>query len=181
MFCPDCGANNPEQTRFCRGCGRNMAAVALAVNEQTVFSHANGLVSPPKTLDESLVELTRDWLRSQRDGIQEIVQGTIAAGAGILLGFPLYWFSPQADWHTNWILIWLIFCGWLPVLGAVRTGTGVTKLIYSRTIRRSLDKFIAKVSGPTVTNAGDTKKIGAAPPASITEDTTAHLISRSRD
>ena len=172
MFCPDCGANNPEHTRFCRGCGRNMEAVALAVSEQTVLSH-------PKTLDESLVELTRDWLKSQSDGIQEAVQGTIVAAAGVLLGFPLYLFSAQADWHTNWILMWLIFCGWLPVLGAVRTGTGITKLIYSRTIRRSLNAFVAAVKEPVVANTGDTKKIGASHPVSVTEDPTEQLISRS--
>ena len=174
MFCPDCGANNPEQTSFCRGCGRNMKAVGLAVSKQAL-SH----LSTPKTLDENLVELTRDWLRSKSDGIQESVQGVVVAAAGVLLGFPLYLFSAQADWHTNWILVWLIFCGWLPVMGAVRTATGITKLIYSRTIRRSLDAYVAAIREPAATNTGDTKKIGASQPVSVTEDPTEQLISRS--
>jgi hypothetical protein len=157
-----------------------MEAVALAVSEQTVLSPPKTLLSPPQTFDESLVELTRDWLKSQSDGIQETVQGLIVATAGVLLGFPLYLFSAQADWHTNWILVWLIFCGWLPVLGAVRTGTGITKLVYSRTIRRSLDAFVAAIKGPAAANTGDTKKIGASQPVSVTEDPTEQLISRSR-
>jgi hypothetical protein len=175
MFCPDCGAKNPEQPKFCRGCGRNMEAVALAVNEQTIFSTSS------RTLDESLIELTRAWLQSHSDGIQGIVQGTIVAAAGVLLGFPLYLFSTQADWHTNWILVWLVLCGWLPVLGAVRAGTGISKLIHSRTIRSSLDAFAAAANQPVAVKAGDTKKIGASHPLSVTEDPTVELIPRSRE
>jgi hypothetical protein len=72
-------------------------------------------------------------------GIQKVIQGALLFFTGALLGVPLALFSTDSDWHSNWILIWLIFCGWIPVMGAVMLGGGISSLIHSRMRRNEID------------------------------------------
>src|SRR5262245_56962165 len=110
MFCPQCAAQNQDRTKFCRNCGTSLKTVARVLIDQRTFSAESDYI------EEKRLQMLQEWLKMQGDGIQRIVQGSILFGMGILLGVPLELFSKSADWHTNWIIIWLIFCGWMPVL-----------------------------------------------------------------
>jgi len=177
MFCPNCAAQNQDQTKFCRSCGADLKIVALALNCQQT------LPTEVKNTEEKKLELTRQWFKLQSEGIDNAVQGVALIVMGLLLGFPLALFSKGTDWHANWILIWLILCGWLPVIGAIRLGSGFSKLIQSRMIRRWIDRLAAAMAATAEGAAVDTQRLpeteatpDASPPLSVSENTTAPLI-----
>lgn len=47
MFCPQCGANNPDNAVVCAQCGRNLQAVVPPPPMQNVPLQAPGVVMPP--------------------------------------------------------------------------------------------------------------------------------------
>ena len=141
MFCPKCAGENQDHTTYCRSCGTNLEVVAVALSSQLTPSLELG------EKDESKRELTQERLKLRVDGIRHIVQGALLFATGALLGVPLALFSHNSDWHSNWILIWLFCCSWLPVWGAITIGTGVTNLIHSRMMMRDIDSG----SGPWLT------------------------------
>jgi zinc-ribbon domain len=174
MFCPLCAAQNPDQTKFCRNCGADLKSVALALNIQAATP-----TEVTQTRDKQ-VELTEQWIKLHSDGIKSAIQGGLLIVTGVLFGTALAWFG-KADIQENWILIWIIFCGWLPVWGAISLGDGISKIHQSWMIHRNMARLSAaltpsvaavetrefpeKTALPEVSNA-----------ASVTEQTTSPLI-----
>jgi hypothetical protein len=172
MFCPKCAAENHDPTRFCRGCGTDLEVVALALNAELTPELG------PK--GESETELTQQRLKLQGDGILQVLRGALIFVTGILLGIPLVLFGKNTDWYSNWILVWLVMCGWLPVWGAFMMGTGMSNLIQSRMMQRWTDMLGAARSTVSMHRSGQTQRISeaassgeVAPPLSVSERTTA--------
>ena len=173
MYCPKCAAQNHDQTKFCRNCGIDLKAVALAVR---------GQLAPPTEVsnsEEKKVELTQQWLKLQADGVHSAVQGLLLFGASVLMGVALWLFSNKEDW----MIIWLLFCAWLAVWGAISLGTGLSNLIQSKLIRRSIDRLAAALTATAATVTGETRAIPETAPlpevaasASVTEHTTTPLM-----
>jgi zinc-ribbon domain len=177
MFCPNCAAQNQDQTKFCRSCGTDLKTVALALNAQLT------LPTEVSNSEGKKAELAQQWLKLQSEWIDHAVQGGILIVLGLLAGIPLALFSTGADWHENWVIVWLLFCGWLPVIGAIRLGTGLSKLIQSRMTLRWIDRLAAAMTTPAADAAVGTQRLPetgatpeAAPPSSVSENTTAPLI-----
>lgn len=173
MFCPNCAAENHDQTRFCRGCGEDLEIVALALNVQLTLPRG------PGRNDESKTELTQ---KLRVDGIQHVLRGGLIFATGIFLALPLALFSKNTDWHSNWILIWLFTCGWLPVWGAIMMGTGLSNLIQSSLMQRQIDRLGEAATTVSAHRSGQTKKIAEADstsevsaPSNTSERTTASL------
>jgi len=108
---------------------------------------------------ENRIELAQQRLQLQADGIRRVTQGALIFIAGILLGIPLHFFSENADWHSNWILIWLIFCGWIPVWGAFMIGTGLSNLIQSRMTQQRIDWLFPTMASPVLQQSEETRRI----------------------
>jgi hypothetical protein len=177
MFCPKCAAQNQDQTKFCRSCGTDLRAVALALDVQLTPS------KEVSNIEEKKPEMTQQWLKLQGDGIHRVVQGAILFVMGVLLGIPLALFSKGSDWHSNWILVWLFLCGWLPVLGAITMGTGFSNLIHSRMMLRRIDRLATTMTALAEPPADETQKLPeveaaqeVSTPLSVSEHTTAPLI-----
>ncbi|MCI0388649.1 MAG: zinc ribbon domain-containing protein [Acidobacteria bacterium] len=173
MYCPKCAAQNHDQTNFCRSCGTDLKSVALALNGQLV------LPTEISNIEEKKIELTQQWLKLHADGVHSAVQGTLLFGASVLMGAGLAFFSNKDDW----MIIWLIFCGWLAVWGAISLGTGIGDLIQSRMIRRSIDGLAAALTARAAPATVETREIPetAAIPdesthSSVTEHTTTPLM-----
>jgi len=173
MFCPKCAAQNQDQTKFCRSCGTDLKIVAMALNGQLALPAEAGNTGEKKS------ELTQRWLKLQSKGIDSVMQGAILFVMSVLLGAALALFSNKEDW----IIIWLVLCGWLAVWGAIELGAGFSKLIQSRMTRRGIDRLAAAMTAPEAGGADETRRLPetgaapeAAPPLSVSEHTTAPLI-----
>jgi len=173
MYCPRCAAQNNDQTKFCRSCGIDLKTVALAMNGQLAIPSESG------NTEEKKIELTQQWLKLQADGIHSAVQGMLIFLASVLMGVGLWLFSNKVDW----MIIWLIFCGWLAIWGAISFATGISNLIQSKMIRRSIDILAAALTAPATPSAGETRRIPdtapipeASIPSSVIEDTTTPLM-----
>ncbi|HKX27613.1 MAG TPA: zinc ribbon domain-containing protein [Blastocatellia bacterium] len=168
MFCPKCGAQDHDQAKFCRTCGTDLRSVVWALTGQPPL---------PAEAGQSGAELSKPWMKLQGDGIQRTVQGLLVLITGVLLGIPLSLFRNEADWGANWIVIWLIFCGWIPVCGAVMMGTGLSNLIQAGIMRRRIERQVAVMDSLAMPPAAETRKIpGTSAPPSIGEHTTAPLV-----
>ena len=152
MFCPRCSVENQDQTHFCRNCGTDLEVVAQALSTGSLSAE---VINAGKTR----VELAQKREQLQVDGIRRLLQGALIFVAGILLGLPLYLFSEHTDWHSNWILIWLIFCGWIPVWGAFMVGTGLSNLIQSRITQQRLDWLFPRIAPLSSQQSEQTRRI----------------------
>lgn len=51
MFCPNCGANNSTEPKFCRSCGLNLERSAESLLEQLPTAHSASLLKQKKTIE----------------------------------------------------------------------------------------------------------------------------------
>ena len=202
MFCPQCGANQSEELKFCNLCGANLQAVRQVVATRELmddkFDWSKTWVAEmflseaerKRRLQEHKV--LEHELESQR-GItpevkryNEIKAGVITASVGLGASIFLFIFmqgiiqSGQNPPHDNEILsrIWVV--GVIPFLiglALIINGMFVSKKIVE-VIRRGERPLSPNAFGdstaPRSLNAADTSEISPAG-FSVTEDTTKHL------
>ncbi|HEV7889599.1 MAG TPA: zinc-ribbon domain-containing protein [Pyrinomonadaceae bacterium] len=82
MFCPKCGAQNSEETSFCRGCGEDLSLVSQALSKNPSLLIAHKLDRAVRK--NPTVQLT--WLKDQK----RRAAGELLSGAFTL--FALIWF-----------------------------------------------------------------------------------------
>jgi len=161
MYCPRCATQNLEGAKFCRACGTNLETVALALAQQ---------LDP--TQSDKKPKAAKNKLEKRSEGLTKIVRATGMIGASGLVGAALALFSNKPDW----IIIWMIFAGWMACWGVISFVSGIAALIESRFSPRHTAG--ETVSRTTSLRSGDDQKIppSAIPqlslPSSITEHTT---------
>ena len=52
MFCPNCGANNSTEQKFCRACGFNLEQTALSLLEQIPSAETGNLIKKQRALEK---------------------------------------------------------------------------------------------------------------------------------
>jgi len=174
MYCPRCAAQNLEGVKFCRACGTNIETVALALA---------GQLDPARIRRDNAQEsgAAKTGLEKRSAGLKKIVRAMGLLGSSALVGAALALFSHEEDW----IVLWVIFAGWMACLGMISLTSGVAALIDSR--------LTLKTERPTSELVGATSSAGlvegqaasATPgtpelslPPSVTEYTTKTLDKR---
>lgn len=162
MFCPKCGAQNSEESSFCRSCGEDLSLVlgALGKNPAILIAHK---------LDQAVrknptVQLT--WLKNQtRRGVGELLSGAFTL-------FALIWFILLGKGNPEFAygVIAAISC-YLIALG-IWDLRGTSKTSKSAPIEDA-PGALRSGSAPKELAAPDTSEI--VPIASITESTTRNL------
>ncbi len=169
MYCPQCATQNLDGAKFCRVCGTNLETVALALAQQLDPSQSDiDAAKKPKA--------SKNKLEKRSEGLAKIVRATGMVGASALVGAALALFSNKPDW----IIIWMIFAGWLACWGVIWLVAGIAALIeagFTPLHARHIEG--ETVSRTTPLRSGDDQEIlstSATPnlslPSSITEHTT---------
>ena len=155
MYCPRCAAPNLDDAKFCRGCGTSLETVALALSGQY----------QPASNDPSL-----DWLAVRHAGVQKLIRGIGLLGAALLIGAALGLFGDTSDW----IIIWLVFVGWMAAWGVIALVSGIGSFAEARFLQKRME--LQQVGGlsPEFMKA-PLPPAQAGIPLSVTEHTTRSL------
>jgi hypothetical protein len=153
-----------------------MEAVALALS---------GKSAPPAEGGEKKVGATtpRDLMEKRIEGNKGIASGLILMLVSLLIGLAMALFVPG---DVPWILVWMVFFGWLAVWGGIELANGVGAVIEAKGRLRMLgvaggepvvNAVPRQLSSPgePVTIANSSNAFRPTPPLSVTEGTTRHL------
>lgn len=155
MYCPKCGLQNGDATKFCRGCGSDLGNV-LAVVE--------GKPAENLALAEKQIDLFSSGIRGLMIGLGFLIVSGISFGISVRLAVLGIFALAFASFFV---------------------GTGIARLVQARALRRLREESSpppALASGETeyikpVRSIYDTDELNAIP-GSITERTTTHLKKR---
>jgi hypothetical protein len=176
MYCPQCATAHAEGAKFCRSCGTELEAVALVLSGKSVpAAEGGGKVAEAKT--------PQDWMEKRIEGVKGIASGLILLLVSMLIGAGLALFVP-AD--VPWILVWMVFFGWLAVWGGIEMAEGVGNVIEAKGRLRlmgaagggpAVDSAPQQLSsaGEPVTVANSSSAFRPTPVLSVTEGTTRNL------
>ena len=150
MYCPKCGIQNNDETKFCRGCGENLKVVSQAMSRHLPVILASKMDA----------YLERKNSRIRRDSIYGALSGTIFLICGLY-----FIIEGKTSWARS---SFFVAIGCIALLWSLWD-----HLVY----KRSLSLDVRVVRGPPT--ADELAQIDAAqivePPASITESTTRHF------
>ena len=168
MFCPKCGSQNADETRFCRGCGADLSNVLAVVTPNTsASSRRQGAV--PVGLAEQHIELSsRGW------------RGLII-GAGFLLVAVL---ALGISMRLSVLSIFLL------AFAVVFIGTGISRFVQAKALKKLLEPRVGEDVSALTPGQTDYIKPShslfetddlAATPRSVTEHTTTRLELEDRE
>jgi zinc-ribbon domain len=162
MFCPKCGLQNAEETKFCRGCGAELGSMLAVGSPTTAFGRrfSGRRIDAPMSIEEKQIELFSRGIR-----------GLIMGGGFFIVAALAFVLSTRG----------LTFSLFLLAFGFLLAGTGISRLIHARGL-----KALGKRNEPASLTPGyadyikpsqsiyDTDDL-IARPLSVTQRTTTHL------
>jgi len=162
MYCPRCAAQNLDDAKFCRGCGTGLETVALALSGRLPLARGD---------DDQNSE--KDWLSVRHEGVQKLIRAIGLLGASLLIGAALGLFSNTNDW----IIIWLIFVGWMTAWGVISFVSGIGSLADARFLRTRMEQSppLSLPDRNTEFITGELTPSRVPAPLSVTEHTTKSL------
>ncbi|HSE26437.1 MAG TPA: zinc ribbon domain-containing protein [Pyrinomonadaceae bacterium] len=164
MYCPRCATQNLDGAKFCRACGTNLETVAWALARQFESAELDQVISKkPKA--------GKNKLEKRREGLTQIVRASGLIGGSALVGAALAVFSNKPDW----VIIWMVFAGWMACWGVMCLVAGLAALIESRFTPLQPTHIAGEASSRTTPLvSGEDQEILPAPrfPSSIAEHTT---------
>jgi len=132
MYCPRCAAQNPDETKFCRACGTNLAAVSLALSDPDyLIGH-----------EEEETETAKSWIEKRREGTDNILKGVGWLTASLVIGGALGLFSNAADW----VIIWMVMAGWMACWGIISITSGIRSRLEARFMLRRPGQTASAIS-----------------------------------
>ena len=130
MFCPQCATPNADGSKFCRSCGTELEAVALALK--------GGAAKPSKKSDKKKKAepvTAEEWMVARGKSVGGITRGFILMIVAALIGVAMALFVP-AD--VPWMLVWMVFFGWMAVWGGSEVADGAAGVIEAKNRLRLL-------------------------------------------
>lgn len=150
MYCPRCGTQNSDETKFCRACGENLKVVSQAMSRRL----------PVVLASKMDAYLERKNARLRRDSIYSAFMGSIFLISGIY-----FLIDDPTSWARSLVFV---------AIGCIALLWGLwDHMVYKRSL--SLDVKVVQAA-PTTNGLPphDAAQI-VEPPASISESTTQRL------
>ncbi len=154
MYCPKCGAQNSDETKFCRGCGADVSSVPTALTAKRTDELA---------LAEKQIDFYGSGLRGVVIGFGFLITACVAFAISIQVAV--------------FGLLMLAFASYF-------LGTGIARILQSLALKRLLGQSEIQLSAPPTHALPDYTKPPqsfyetddlAKLPSSVTEHTTTHL------
>ncbi len=117
MFCPKCGSQNADETKFCRGCGAKLSDVLASLEDvwpESGGKNPRSRTKPPLTREERAIALNSRGIR-----------GTIGGAGFLFISMVVYSRPPQDG------ILWL----WPLAFAIIFLSTGFSRLIQARGLR----------------------------------------------
>ena len=178
MYCPQCSTPNADEVKFCRSCGIALEAVALVLSGKSIQSSR---VSMAKSQPQD----AQDWLEKHFRGVRKISTGASLLAVSLLLGAALAFFLPGGMLEdVPWIMVWVVFFGWMACWGSIKIGNGISSVLESRSRLRlmgvsgnssTIDSKAQQILSTGEPPMNPTAAFKSSPPLTVTEGTTRQL------
>ena len=176
MYCPQCATPHADDTKFCRLCGTELEAVSLALRGKSAK------VSKDK-IEPTTPEV---WEEKRIENVAGLIRGSILLAVSALIGAAMKIFLPLS-FEAPWILIWIVFFGWMAVWGGIEIAYGLSGILEAKSRLRLLgtgsDELVVSHERHSLLANSEAAKdtnpfsSSSSAPASITEGTTRQLDS----
>lgn len=177
MYCPKCATPHADDVKFCRACGTELEAVALALSGKSA--------KPAKSQKRKSEMVTADdWLEKRIESVSGITRGSILLVVSAIIGAAMMLFIPSS-FDAPWIILWTVFFGWMAVWGGIEIAYGLSGVLEAKSRLRlvelknlTLDATpnpAQLLAGGEITRNTNPFATTRQPPVSITEGTTRHL------
>lgn len=176
MYCPQCATPHTDGAKFCRSCGTEMAAVVQVLS-------GGAAVQPAEDEEKKSEPVTvGDWLAKHDEGVRGVSTGITMLLVSALIGLAMALFVPG---DVPWMLVWMVFFGWMACWGGIEMGNGIGNVLVSRSRLRTLrhpgadapithpPQQLPAAAEPATT--ANTTAFRSSPPVSVTEGTTRQL------
>jgi hypothetical protein len=163
MYCPRCAARCADDAKFCRSCGADLKAVALALADQELPSKAgeNNPEAPKKE---------KTWMEKRGEGARKA-----AEGATMLVGSLLICLAIHFSNNHDPLGIWVVFFGWMACWGVFSLASGLGAIMQAASMG-SKPALPQPADDPVKVPDTDPLSDSATPPLpSVTENTTRSL------
>jgi zinc ribbon protein len=164
MYCPQCAAQLVDSDKFCRACGADLKAAAMALAKQPLSSKAGR-----KKNKEPKKEKTPMEKRSK--GVRDAVEGSIMIVATLLVGVPFF----LSGSNPARMAIWAGIFGWIAIWGIFSLASGLGAIMEAASM---VTKAVAPQPADNLAPVPDTDPLdnsGISPLLSVTENTTRSL------
>ncbi|MEP6787941.1 MAG: zinc-ribbon domain-containing protein, partial [Acidobacteriota bacterium] len=121
MFCPKCGSQNADETKFCRGCGADVSNALAPANAGSGRRFSGKTLPAPMSIAERQIELFSRGIR------------------GLIMGGGLFIVSALAFMLSDRGLTFSLF---MLAFGFLLVGTGISRLTHSRGLKKLILKAL---------------------------------------
>jgi hypothetical protein len=164
MYCPQCAAQLVDSDKFCRACGADIKAVAVAlVGQQLTSKDGKIKIKAPKK--------EKTWMEKRSQGMRKVAEGATMLGTSLLLGLAINFLSD----YSERMGVWAVFFGWIACWGIFSLASGIGAIAQAATMGPKAAQSQPADDPGTVPDTDPLENTLLFPPPSVTEYTTESL------
>jgi hypothetical protein len=153
-----------DNDKFCRACGADLKAVAIALVGQQLTSKAGKIkIKAPKK--------EKTWMEKRSQGMRKAAEGATMIGTSLLIGLGINLLSN----YPERMGLWAVFFGWIACWGVFSLASGLGSILQAASMRPKGAQPEPADDPVTVPDTDPLESTKLFPPPSVTEYTTESL------